>query len=84
MMPSTRDLERSLTKTKAHGRLGRPWVSPYKAMKAIAQGEPRPPAPNDLRYALEQRLQAVERREFLMRVAQVLAWFGSLLVLEGD
>lgn len=59
-------------------------ISPYQAMNAILKGEPRVPAGQQFRAALERRLRATERQFVLAQLRQALAWFASLLVLEGD
>jgi hypothetical protein len=82
MQPST--LNRSPEKSASPNGPRQPRMSIFKAMDAIERGERRTPAPAELPHALEQRLRALERDEVLRQFLRVLAWVGSLLVLEGD
>ncbi|MFB3917795.1 MAG: hypothetical protein ACE14M_13770 [Terriglobales bacterium] len=67
-----------------YGHAQRTGISPYGAMNAILKGEPPLPATHDFGKALERQLRRTERQYVLTHVLHALAWFASLLVLEGD
>jgi hypothetical protein len=82
MRPSTGDSNRIPLNPRPYAH--RPWVSPFHAMKTIERGDPPLPLPAELDYALEARLRSLARREVTRKCFQALAWFASLLVLDGD
>jgi hypothetical protein len=84
MLPPNQDRDRCAGIPESEGPIERQWSSPYKAMNVILQGELPAPAPREFGCALEKRLHKVEYHQLLQQLRHALAWFGSLLVLEGD